>query len=130
MIQVPISQRKRLVLGALSIAILLGLYTWLSARQHAKNPLDSTIPTWSQLRVGVVQAFTPDMRGDRWIVEDVKATGARLSNFKNELRGCGPFLHDDPRDRPPAVYGGRTTLHLDARHPGWLLLPVIPDREP
>ena len=25
------------------------------------------------------------------------STGARLSNFKNELRGCGPFLHDDPR---------------------------------
>ncbi len=26
--------------------------------------------------------------------------GGRLSNFKNELRGCGPFLHDDPTDRP------------------------------
>ena len=26
------------------------------------------------------------------------STGAKLSNFKNELRGCGPFLHDDPRD--------------------------------
>ncbi|MFY9954898.1 ABC transporter substrate-binding protein, partial [Bradyrhizobium sp.] len=24
-------------------------------------------------------------------------TGAKLSNFKNELRGCGAFLHDDPR---------------------------------
>src|SRR5207245_11758955 len=29
-----------------------------------------------------------------------KSTGARPSNFKNELRGCGPFLHDDPPDRP------------------------------
>ncbi|HYV71372.1 MAG TPA: CocE/NonD family hydrolase, partial [Pseudolabrys sp.] len=28
------------------------------------------------------------------------ASGGRLSNFKNELKGCGPFLHDDPRDRP------------------------------
>ena len=52
-----------------------------------------------------------------------KSTGARLSNFKNELRGCGPFLHDDPRDRPAAVFGGRTTLHLGESH---LLLPVIP----
>jgi len=52
-----------------------------------------------------------------------KTTGARLSNFKNELRGCGPFLHDDPRDRPAAVYGGRTTLHLGD---SFLLLPVIP----
>ncbi len=28
-------------------------------------------------------------------------SGGKLSNFKNELTGCGPFLHDDPRDRPP-----------------------------
>ena len=52
-----------------------------------------------------------------------KTTGARLSNFKNELRGCGPFLHDDPRDRPATIFGGRTTLHLGD---SFLLLPVIP----
>ena len=52
-----------------------------------------------------------------------KSTGAKLSNFKNELRGCGPFLHDDPRDRPAALFGGRTTLHLGD---SYLLLPVIP----
>ena len=52
-----------------------------------------------------------------------KSTGARLSNFKNELRGCGPFLHDDPRDRPAAVFGGSTTLHLGD---SYVLLPVIP----
>lgn len=58
--------------------------------------------------------------------EYAKSTGARLSNFKNELRGCGPFLHDDPRDRPTEVYGGRTTLHFGVHHPGWIMLPVIP----
>jgi len=52
-----------------------------------------------------------------------KSTGARLSNFKNELRGCGPFLHDDPRDRPAKLFGGTTTLHLEG---SYLLLPVIP----
>jgi predicted acyl esterase len=52
-----------------------------------------------------------------------KSTGARLSNFKNELRGCGPFLHDDPRDRPMSVFGGRTTLYLKD---SYVLLPVIP----
>ncbi len=56
------------------------------------------------------------------------ATGLRLSNFKNELRGCGPFLHDDPRDRPAAMLGGRTTLHVGPEHPSHLLLPVIPAR--
>ena len=29
--------------------------------------------------------------------------GACLGSFKNEMRGCGPFLHDDPRDRPAAT---------------------------
>jgi predicted acyl esterase len=52
-----------------------------------------------------------------------KSTGAKLSNFKNELRGCGPFLHDDPRDRPMSVFGGRTTLHLAD---SFVLLPVVP----
>ncbi len=55
-----------------------------------------------------------------------KSTGARLSNFKNELRGCGPFLHDDPRDRPPAVFGGRTTLHVGPDRPAYVLVPIIP----
>ncbi|MGH8874570.1 MAG: CocE/NonD family hydrolase C-terminal non-catalytic domain-containing protein, partial [Acidimicrobiia bacterium] len=53
-------------------------------------------------------------------------SGLRLSQFKNELRGCGPFLHDDPRDRPPEIYGGTTLLHTGPDHPAHLLLPVIP----
>jgi uncharacterized protein len=60
--------------------------------------------------------------------EYAKSTGARLSNFKNELRGCGPFLHDEPRDRPPAVFGGRTTLHIGPGQEGYVLLPVIPHK--
>jgi uncharacterized protein len=52
--------------------------------------------------------------------------GTRLSNMKNEFRGCGPFLHDDPRDRPPEIFGGKTTLHLEPDRPAYLLLPLIP----
>ena len=57
-----------------------------------------------------------------------KATGARLSNFKNELRGCGPFLHDDPRDRPAAVFGGKNTLHAGPEQQSCILVPVIPNK--
>ena len=57
-----------------------------------------------------------------------RSTGARLSNFKNELRGCGPFLHDDPRDRPAAVFGGRTTLHAGPGRESYVLVPVIPPK--
>jgi uncharacterized protein len=54
------------------------------------------------------------------------ASGGKLSNFKNELTGCGPFLHDDPRDRPSEIFGGTTTLHFGGRTQPYLLLPVIP----
>jgi predicted acyl esterase len=56
------------------------------------------------------------------------STGARLSNFKNELRGCGPFLHDDPRDRPAAVFGGESTLHFGPGRESWVLIPVVPEK--
>ncbi len=55
-------------------------------------------------------------------------SGGRLSNFKNELKGCGPFLHDDPEDRPAAIYGGQTTLHFGGDRQGYLLLPVVPEK--
>jgi uncharacterized protein len=57
-----------------------------------------------------------------------KSTGARLSNFKNELRGCGPFLHDDPRDRPAAVFGAKNTLHAGPGQVSYVLVPVIPPK--
>ncbi len=55
-------------------------------------------------------------------------SGGRLSNMKNEFTGCGPFLHDDPRDRPVAIYGGKTTIHLGSGRENFLLLPIIPDK--
>ncbi|MGA9952674.1 MAG: CocE/NonD family hydrolase [Bradyrhizobium sp.] len=56
------------------------------------------------------------------------STGAKLSNFKNELLGCGPFLHDDPRDRPRRLFAGTTTLHLDREGCCNILLPVVQSR--
>ena len=56
------------------------------------------------------------------------ASGGKLSNFKNELKGCGPFLHDDPLDRPADVFGGATTLHFSRDRQPYLLLPIIPNK--
>jgi len=53
------------------------------------------------------------------------ATPSRQSNFKNDLRGSGPFLHDDPSDRPARIYAGRTTVHTGGDRSSWLRLPVI-----
>jgi predicted acyl esterase len=56
-------------------------------------------------------------------------SGGRLSNMKNEFTGCGPFLHDEPRDRPVAVFGGTTTIHFGAGRDNYVLLPVIPSAQ-
>jgi predicted acyl esterase len=53
---------------------------------------------------------------------------AFLSNIGKPMRGCGPFLHDDPDSRPPEVFGGKTTLHFGPERDSYLLLPVIPKK--
>ncbi|MFN7087622.1 MAG: CocE/NonD family hydrolase [Burkholderiales bacterium] len=88
-------------------------------------PLDIELwPTSIVVPAGYRIALTVRGRDYEW----QKSTGARLSNFKNELRGCGPFLHDDPRDRPAAIFGGTTTLHFGPDSESYVLLPLIPRR--
>jgi len=53
---------------------------------------------------------------------------ATLSNMKNPMRGCGPFVHDDPVDRPPEIFRGRVTLHFGAQRRSSMLLPIVPPK--
>ena len=48
--------------------------------------------------------------------------------MKNPMKGCGPFTHDDEEDRPPAVFGGKVTLHFGGAHASNVLLPIVPKR--
>jgi predicted acyl esterase len=50
----------------------------------------------------------------------------RLGSFRNEMTGCGPFLHNDPVDRPPELATSRQTLWHGPGRESYLLLPVIP----
>jgi hypothetical protein len=45
------------------------------------------------------------------------------------MRGAGPFLHNDPTDRPADVFDNEVTIHSGPSRPSHLLLPVIPQRE-
>ena len=56
-----------------------------------------------------------------------RRAGDAALHFKNELRGCGPFLHDDPGDRPTDVFGGKVTIHTGGEHRSYLLLPFVPE---
>jgi predicted acyl esterase len=64
------------------------------------------------------------IRGRDYEHDDAAAT---LSNMKNPMKGCGPFVHDDPSDRPIEIFGGKVRLHADANQQPYLLLPVIRD---
>jgi predicted acyl esterase len=68
--------------------------------------------------------FALSIRGRDYVYPG--GSGGKLSNMKNEFTGCGPFLHDDPRDRPVSRFGGTTTLHFGPDQQNFLLLPIIP----
>jgi predicted acyl esterase len=51
-----------------------------------------------------------------------------LDGVKYSLTGVGPFLHDQPQDRPRAVFGGTSTLHFEKGKNPYVLLPVIPPK--
>jgi predicted acyl esterase len=105
---------------------------WQPYHSHDEpQPLTPGVPVEVQVEIWPTCIVVPagyrvalTVRGRDY--EYAATTGARLSNFKNELTGCGPFLHDDPRDRPGEVFGGRTTLHLGPEQENFVLLPVIP----
>jgi hypothetical protein len=48
--------------------------------------------------------------------------------FVYGTRGTGGMTHNDPESRPPAVFGGRVTLHAGGGRDAYLLLPIIPAR--
>jgi predicted acyl esterase len=54
--------------------------------------------------------------------------GAGLGTLGAVFTGCGPFRHDDPRDRPPEVFGRQVTLHCGPQRPAHVLLPIIPPK--
>jgi predicted acyl esterase len=88
-------------------------------------PVDLDVELWpTSIIVPVGYRIGLTVRGSDY--ETSRPTGARLGHFKNELKGCGPFIHDDPRDRPADVFGGTTTLHIGDELAPYVLLPFIP----
>ncbi|HET7846594.1 MAG TPA: CocE/NonD family hydrolase [Acidimicrobiia bacterium] len=65
------------------------------------------------------------VRGNDYVFEG-DLGDASLTTFKNRLTGCGPFLHDDPQDRPADIFGSPVRIHTGPGAPSRLLAPVIP----
>ncbi len=79
MIRTPIDKRWRIALALASLVALLAAYSFMSHRQKERNPDDTTIPSWTQLKDGVARFIAPHSRtGERWILVDSLATGYRF----------------------------------------------------
>ena len=94
MVKNPISKKAKVLWGLLSFIIIIGIYSWLSYRQHQINPKDTTIPNFTQLFEGVKKVFeeqpslNPDKQwhGNVWFWQDAAATAWRFS--MGLLLGC------------------------------------------
>jgi predicted acyl esterase len=90
-------------------------------------PVDLAVEIWpTSIVVPKGHRIALSVRGKDYVWQE--KTGAKLSNFKNELLGCGPFLHNDPRDRPEKLFGGTTTLHIDSDGGSHVLVPIVPTK--
>ena len=98
---------------------------WAAWAGRALDGMDSFI--YALVLVPALQDLLPRSRISP-TTANVGYYGGNLSNFKNELRGCGPFLHNDPADRPQKIFGGKTTLHVGAGRQPFLLLPIVPGK--
>jgi uncharacterized protein len=78
-------------------------------------------PTCIVIPAGYRLALTVRGKDYEW-----EGPAAHLSNMKYPMKGCGPFTHDWPSDRPECLFGGRVTLHVGPDRPAHVLLPVIP----
>ncbi len=77
-------------------------------------PTSVVIPVGYRLGV-CVQGHDFELPGD----------GPWPTAFGVTMRGHGIFVHTEAADRPPAVFGGVTTLVSGGSSPSYLLLPVI-----
>ena len=60
---------------------------------------------------------------------EVDGADAGVANAMYPMKGVGPFTHNDPRDRPPEIFGGKYTLHFAPGKMPYVLLPIIPRRK-
>lgn len=115
---------------------------WLRVSHRATDP-DRSIPgrPWRlHQRREPMEPGTPyRVEVEIWPTSIVLPPGYRLAlridarDFEREnepgpRKGSGPFLHTNPADRDPAIFGGRNTILAGGKYDAHLLLPLIPEK--
>ena len=88
------------------------------------EPVELDIEIWpTSIVVPVGYRLALSVRGKDY---EYDGSDAALPHAPYPMKGVGPFTHTNPKDRPPAIFFGKNTLHFGARHAPYVLLPVIP----
>jgi predicted acyl esterase len=87
-------------------------------------PVELDVEIWpTSIVVPKGYRFALSVRGKDY---EYDGTDAALPHAAYPMKGVGPFTHANPQDRPPAIFGGRNTLHFETGRMPYLLLPIIP----
>ena len=96
------------------------------AAAQARQPVELDVEIWPTCIVvpaGYRLALT--VKGNDY---DHGLGDVGFANAMYPMKGIGPFLHSDPRDRPPEIFGGSNALHFDEGKAPYVLLPIIPPK--
>jgi predicted acyl esterase len=94
------------------------------------EPVELDIELWpTSIVVPAGHTLAFSVRGKDYEYGGDLGADAEIASFKNRMTGCGPFLHNDPDDRPVPLFGGTTTLHLGPDIDGSVLVPIVPTKE-
>jgi hypothetical protein len=64
------------------------------------------------------------IRGNDYQYDGELTDFAKSFHYAN--RGVGPFVHNDPDDRPRETFSGKVTIHLGGETDSHILLPIVP----
>jgi predicted acyl esterase len=88
------------------------------------EPVELDIEIWpTSIVVPPGYRFALSVRGKDY---EYDGSDAAVPHAPYPMKGVGPFTHTNPKDRPPAIFHGKNTLHFGGRHAPYVLLPVIP----
>jgi len=88
-------------------------------------PVELDVEVWpTSIVVPAGYRIALSIRGKDYV--STKGSSVKLPHFVNELSGVGPFVHAEPRDRKPEIFGGKTTVHISKDQVPYILLPIIP----
>ncbi len=61
--------------------------------------------------------------------KDYAFGGDPVPTYQGAFTGVAAFRHDEPLDRPTAIFDGNVTLHMGGKHDSFVMLPIIPEKK-